>query len=131
MKSSRTFTPTVADSLETRCVPAFLGAFTVAQHAIVVPHAVVTHPKPPGTFTQGSNPAFTTLPNGEMLTLNSRLTTSRLQTSSTSPTRAAAVVTPSAVVTHPVAPGTFRQGDLPPFFTAPNGEMFTLNRFRF
>jgi len=133
MKSSRAFTPTVVDSLETRCVPAFL--FSGASHALVVPHAVVPVPPvvhKPGTFSQGANAPFFTAPNGEKLTLNSRLTTTRLQASSTSPTTAAVVVTPRAVVTVPPVvhkPGTFSQGANAPFFTAPNGEKFTLHRF--
>jgi hypothetical protein len=103
--------------------------FHAAVPAAALPHAVVSVPvvHPPGTFSQGSLPPFVTLAGGEKVTTNAL-------TASPRTTTAAAVAKPNAVVTTPPVvhpPGTFSQGDLPPFFTTPSGEKFTLSGLRF
>ena len=150
MRNSHKFTPAVVDSLDTRCVPAMIG-FHAITPALALPHAVVSVPvvHPPGTFSQGDLPPFFTSPSGERFTTNAMIATHTTTTTVATPKAVvakptvavtpaaatpAAVVRPSAVVTPPPVvhlPGTFSQGDLPPFFTSPSGERFTTNLKRF
>jgi hypothetical protein len=120
MKKSHVFSPALSDQLETRSVPSTLTL--PGAHAAVVVGPVVHLP---GTFSQGDQSPILVASTGEKFKLNA-ITVAPHAASTATPaaTIKATIVTPPPVV-H--LPGTFSQGDQPPFFVAPTGEKFKLN----
>lgn len=127
MKTSHSFTPALADTLETRSVPSTMHPFIMTQGALSGAASVVVHP--PGTFSNGL-PTVHVATDGERFTLGRVIAPTTIAPVkvvphvTTSPTTTA--VTPAAVVVHP--PGTFSNG-YPTVHVASDGERFTLGRF--
>lgn len=122
MKTSRTFSPVVSESLETRSVPSTF--ILPGAHA-----AAVTVPKtyPAGAFRQGDLPPFSVAPTGEKFAMNSVTLAPKATAATTTVRPNATTVTPPK--TYPA--GAFHQGELAPFSVSPTGEKFAMNRFSF
>ncbi len=121
---TKTFSPTVSDTLETRSVPSSLGLS--ASHAFVFTHGALTTPvvHPPGVFSNGT-PTLRTATNGERFfgggaPLNTVVTKAPVLTTTPSATPA---------VTPPVTPSGPSVNNTPTLRVSTNGETFFVGHF--